>query len=737
MEHVLKIEVNGKYLTFYPNAKVKMIRKSPLFLNEADPGSRIYTFTIPAEPNAEILDYANLLFSNKKIATYDCKVYLKGNFYKKAKLDITGFTKETFNVSVRFDKPYFVEAAERKLRSFEYNAPTPYRYLKLYNIAEFVRTYSFVSGTPTIDFNFTIQFTAPLMGFAVQNQTFYYTAANPETITQLITRVCKWFNDNFNLYGVHCKVIASNKLYFITPFTTIGKLSIVHVLDATALTQMNAPTWPPNFLTMFDVWDESIKLANDTVFNPTNFDYDFVFFPFYAPNGNSTQNYRHVVNHFNPNGDYAGFQYGSTGTYLNYRYQGLIPFPFLHKVFEYIHNELSINVQDEFFDDELKTLVYFNNKIFNQTYTTDNAIATNNIDKINSSFKYANLLPNITYKDFIYDLGNMFCLVFDYESNDENLRVIPRKKILASVNCLNLDKHAVYNYLAEFEFKKYALNYTWDGSETLAQSRINPKNNLEPKPNVLNEAALPTPVYSLKNSIIKTVKENLRYILEAVVTGYRWIFYDEGLENYEPDNFDTTITTGLSTLFQNKMTSRFWSGIVLIIKEVKWLLPYTGGNVEIETNENNIGSQRLLFYRGLKGCDVQTFNLADGVTYDDNTIILDSEKGSLIANSTGQYPFGTYHNYDYNGNKCGNYSLAWNAPDGLVEVWWKQWLDFLDNTYLVTLQFDFTASEFMQLDMLEKIQVGNQQFLIDEMEVELNNEMSLVTVKAYPIKTGE
>lgn len=66
MEHVLKIEVNGKQLTFYPNAKVKMIRKSPLFLNEADPGSRIYTFTIPAEPNAEILDYANLLFNNKK-----------------------------------------------------------------------------------------------------------------------------------------------------------------------------------------------------------------------------------------------------------------------------------------------------------------------------------------------------------------------------------------------------------------------------------------------------------------------------------------------------------------------------------------------------------------------------------------------------------------------------------------------------------------------------------------------
>ena len=736
MEHVLKIEVNGKYLTFYPNAKVKMIRKSPLFLNEADPGSRIYTFTIPAEPNAEILDYANLLFSNKKIVTYDCNVYLKGNFYKKAKLDITGFTKLTFDIRVRFDKPYFAEAAERKLRSFEYNAPTPYRYIKLYNIAEFVRTYSFVSGAPTVDFSFDIQFDAPLMNFAVQTKTFYYSTANPETITELITRVAKWFNDNFKLYGVYCLVIASNKLYFITPYTTIGKLSIVHVLDATALTQMNAPTWPPDFLTMFDVWDESIKLANDTVFNPTNFDYDFVFFPFYAPNGNSAENYRHVVNHFNPNGDYAGFQYGSTGTYLNYRYQGLIPFAFLHKVFEYIHAELGITVEDDFWDDELKTLVYFNNKIFNQTYSTDNAIATNNIDKINSSFKYANLLPNITYKEFVYDLANMFCLVFDYESNDEKLRVRPRKNIIQSSEVIDLTESLNFDYVGETQANTYELNYTWDSAETLAQSRINPNNNLEPKADVIDKPALPTPSLSLKNSIIKTIKENLRYVLEAAATGYRWIFYDESLEDYKPADTNQKITTGLSTLFLNKMTSRFWSGLVIVIKEVTWLLPYTGGNVEIETNENNIGSQRILFYRGLKECDTETFRLAGDTEYTDNTIILDVEKGSSLGTDEGQYPFATYHNYDYKGNKCGNYSLAWNAEDGLVKTWWAEWLAYLDNTYKVTMQFTISTSEFMQMDMLKKIRVENQIYFIDEMEVDLGNEMSIVTARCYIYKTN-
>ena len=734
MEHVLKIEVNGKYLTFYPNAKVKMIRKSPLFLNEADPGSRIYTFTIPAEPNAEILDYANLLFNNKKIATLDCNVYLKGNYYKKAKLDIVSFTKLTFDIRVRFDKPYFVEAFERKIRSFEYNKPTPYRYIKLYNIAEFVRTYSFVSGTPTVDFSFDIQFDAPLLDFAVQTKTFYYSTANPETITELITRVCKWFNDNFKLYGVFCQVIASNKLYFITPYTTIGKLSIVHVLDATALSQMNNPTYPPDFLTMFDVWDESIKLANDTVFNPTGFDYDFVFFPFYAPNGNAAENYRHVVNHFNPNGDYSGFQYGSTGTYLNYRYQGLIPFAFLHKVFEYIHAELGITVEDEFWDDELRTLVYFNNKIFNQTYSTDNAIATNNIDKINSSFKYANLLPNITYKDFIYDLANMFCLVFDYESNDARIRVRPRKKILNNPIINDLTKDLNFDYVGETETNTYELNYTWDDAETLVQSRINPNNNLEPKADVIDEPSLPTPSFSLKNSIIKTIKQNLRYVLEAAATGYRWIFYDESLEDYKPANATKPITTGLSTLFLNKMTSRFWSGLVIVIKEVTWLLPYTGGNVEIETNENNIGRQRILFYRGLKACDTENFRLAGDTEYTDNTIILDSEKGSSLGTDEGQYPFATYHNYDYKGNKCGDYSLAWNAEDGLVNKWWFEWLNYLDNTQKVTMQFTFSISEFMQMDLLEKIKVENQIYFIDEMEVDLNNEISLVTVRCYPYK---
>lgn len=217
MEHVLKLEVNGKFLTFYPNAKVTMLRKSPLFLNEADPGSRIFTFTIPAEPNAEILDFANLLFNNKKIATVDCNVYLKGNFYKRAKLDIVSFTKLTFDIRVRFDKPYFVEAFERKLRSFEYNAPTPYRY-DITSFLQYIYRCSYVGGSPSVNFTIQIDYLAPLKNNDSLSAVFIYNTATPETLAQLLDRIALYFNTRLLIDGIAVEVITGNKLRFYSPY---------------------------------------------------------------------------------------------------------------------------------------------------------------------------------------------------------------------------------------------------------------------------------------------------------------------------------------------------------------------------------------------------------------------------------------------------------------------------------------------------------------------------------------
>ena len=565
----------------------------------------------------------------------------------------------------------------------------------------------------------------PLDNFTTTSAFFNYETGNPETITEFITKIADYFTSRLSTEGVYCKVLSATQLQFVTPYNNSGLVGLTFIRNTACALQLNAPTAPGVVTNYESNWQESLQLANDTVNNPEN--YDFVFFPFHAPKGNDSPAYRATVNEYNPDTLSGGFM-SPIFTRDFYRYKGLVPFPYLYKVFEYIHKELKINVEDEFFDDELKTLVYFNNTVFNHTYIPDtipSGAVTYHLSLINiSSFKYANIVPDITYKEFVYDLANMFCLVFDYESNDEKVRVIPRKKILQSDQVNNLTSKLIFDYVGNYEGTIYSLKYTWPSDETLVETRILPILNLTTNPDIDIEASLPATATAIKKSITRAYKENWRYKLVVDQLSNRsWNFFDEHLENYVVNLSNTDITTGLSTLFLHVGNYDLRNPIRQFL--FKALLPFTESPINIQTEEVNSYSQRILFYRGLIDIEIEAHTIS----------------GDYINPTPeyrpGKYPFGTYHNYDVNYNKIGNYSLAWNAPDGLVEVWWKQWIDFLNSTYPVKLQFDFSASEFMQLDMLEKIQVGNQHFLIDEMEVELSNEISLVDVKAYPIKTGE
>lgn len=710
MEHVLKIEVNGKYLTFYPNAKVKMIRKSPLFLNEADPGSRIYTFTIPAEPNAEILDYANLLFSNKKIATYDCNVYLKGNFYKKAKLDITGFTKETFNVSVRFDKPYYIDSFERNIKSFKYSNPTPYRYWQTAFI-EWDYAITFYNVPPAYDHYITFTFFESITFQPVEYKYYYY-AASPKTIAQYIQEIADWFNENISKYGISAQHVGTNIIRFKNFADRYGYLGMGITPSATALYDIGPITLVSSYPNNPTRYLNEVFHANETINTSEN--YDYVYFPVLNPTGldldPSVGIYNDVVNDFYAPGvgvgtGFQGFDF-ATHSGFGREKNGFSPFPYLHKVLKYIHEELAIIVEDEFFDNELKTLVLFHNNILTHNYF--NILANN---RVTTSFRFTEILPDITYKQLIYNIANMFCLVFDYESNDGKLRIIPRKKIIESTNVKDYTKKLVYDYLATIEPKKFSFKYTWDDADDLYKELNNNIDKYNKVPNVAEVADLSSIVNSAFNDLALVYKDNFYYYYSFVAA---WLEIGEALQDFINNNSTDEVVTGFSTLFNSEYEHTYKDGST---NYIKWKTPIVKRPLCIDGVKDLEYKERLLFYRGLVDCNYY------------------NPVASTVG--SGVYPLGTYHNYDKDGNKIGNYSLAWNAPDGLIDYWWKLWIDIVENTFPLKFNFDFSATEFMQIDMLEKIQVDNQHYLIDEMEVELNDDISLVTVKAYPIKTGE
>ena len=716
MEHILKLEVNGKFLTFYPNAKVTMLRKSPLFLNEADPGSRIFTFTIPAEPNTEILDFANLLFNNKKIATLDCNVYLKGNFYKRAKLDIVSFTKLTFDIRVRFDKPYFVEAADKKIRSFEYNAPTPFRYWQAYYI-EVDYAITFYNNPPAYDHYLNINFLNNITNEFNQYR-YDYLASNPRTSAQYIQDIANIFNADIKNHGISAEFISPNIIRFKNYANRGGGLSLSITPSSTAVYDIgpiNIISTPPNIRLRYL---NEISHANETLAYPN--DYDYVYFPVLNPTGleidSSLGTYNEVVNDYYASGaivgsGFQGFDFATSSGNGRVK-NGFSPFPYLHKVLKYIHDELKITVDDQFFDEELKTLVLFHNNIITHNYF--NALPDT---KVSSSFRFTEIIPDITYKELISSLSNLFCLVFDFESNDDKLRIIPRKKIIESKTINDFTKKLLYDYYADIEPKIFSLKYTWYDNDELVNELNNNISYYNKRENVATVSDLALITNVLFNDISLVYKENFYYYYSFVLS---WFSIGEALQNYINNKSTEDIISGFSTLFNNSYEHIYKDGSLSFIR---WKTPYVKKKLNIDGVNNIDFSERLLFYRGLKPCLSYVYGTGES-------------SGTIISVDSGVYPYGTYHNYDKDGNKIGNYTLAWNAPDGLIDYWWQLWLDITENTFPLKFTFSFTTEEFMEIDLLEKFYVENQEYLIDEMQVELTTEISPVTIKCYQNKTA-
>lgn len=107
------------------------------------------------------------------------------------------------------------------------------------------------------------------------------------------------------------------------------------------------------------------------------------------------------------------------------------------------------------------------------------------------------------------------------------------------------------------------------------------------------------------------------------------------------------------------------------------LLPVTvqkGNSPLLPDEKDNKVSLRLLFDRGLQ------------------------------KDANGQeYPLASAEVVDYGGLQVGNYSLRWDGPQGLYQVWHKDWLDFRSRTETVTRSLRLRLADLLQLDPRRKV----------------------------------
>jgi hypothetical protein len=684
---------SGEYLKLYEKISIKFFLKSALFNEKIESTSRSYSFKAPAEPNAQNFNFANELAVRQRVLTYPVKIYLLGNFWKNAQLEITDFNEKEFTFRLLIDRGFFKFDAGKSLRSFNYENPYRLRFYKNalpYSYYGMVDTGVLTPATFTITFNLTYSSTPIVKVFDYDPGT--------KTVPQLVAEICAWFNERIEQYHYYFEVSTFSNQEF-----TIYNLS----------NNTNS-----NFYFTFTSSDVNLDINDISNVNKTQLDCyralvneaiadderEFICITVAAPEIYTVEN-TNYYDYLNPiipkitgNPLYPG--------QLAQDDQPLVPFPLVKKMLYMILQETGNTIsEDTFFDDELSQLILFNHEAINNF---QRLVKNGWRYSLTGVIYYNDIVPDISFNTFLNDIRQYFNLLVDYNSRNLNVKILRIDSLFDQLP-ENWSKHLLKEWNYRQEPIEAGLDYTWV-EEPLSDELLPQFENTARGTDVNFKSNLPvSPVNGLV--IVKATKENKFYRYETSA----WQLFAEDLYNSQTER-NRRIVTGCSPLFTIQYP--YTKPNVLWPFQINWLLPYTKQPGNLLKEDKVAAPHRYLIYRGWQDCLVKLTSESEFVT--------------------AEYPFASSHNYDLAGNKIGDYSLAWNAEDGVYEKFWKRWLNFLKNSSPVMMEFDLSIIELMEMDLTRKKLINGVEYFIDELEFEVNQTISTARAKMYPIyKTHE
>jgi hypothetical protein len=698
-EHLLRIMVGDKQVVLYPGEKVKFVLKSPLMSIEPEVGSRIFSFRVPAEPNANIFGTYNRLDSRKKISSVDCDVYLGPTLFTKGKLDITSYDNEEFEIRVRFDRSYYQDFSAKSLKDFEYKRPNPYRYNADKALHPY-RNYGFNFGSMVLGNSFTITLTYTHPEDRVNTITFAQTFIYDGTLAffdLVVNTFVDYLMDSFDTTGFYAENIGSDtiRLYEFFNYVQLPELSFA-----------STNTGFCNVTSSADVVPSSTTVLNTMYNTPLDNDgFDYVFFPVHSPSlfdpAVSSGVFDGWMNLYNP-------KIAGDPSYPGTPRNGfLTPFPYVKEVLYQLHQEFGISIEeDTFFDAEMQKLVFWTDQAINSSYRVPERGWEG---QLLLSFLYKNIVPGIKVADQIKDLRYLFNVIIDYNSRKSSIRILSCNSLLASNDLDDINSKVLYGYEYSVQNVKFSFDYTWPSTELLTGELLPELNKLKLMPAVDFKSDLPAPLKSdgyetryaqNENNYFKWNPDLGEWVLHATEF---YPYLSTGNEIQEVVSLGSPLFEELSELVS-----------LTVFNNVKWLNPHTKQTGNMYKSDQVDPAHRYLFYRGWQGCDVK--ETTEGPTLD------------------ALYPFGSYHTYNYQKVKIANYSLSWNHEDGLINTWWKKFINFAANTAPVKLEVNFSISDLANMDLLQKKLFQNVQYFFDEVEFEVTDKIGVSNVKCYPIK---
>ncbi|MGV8094517.1 MAG: hypothetical protein AB2L24_21900 [Mangrovibacterium sp.] len=428
------------------------------------------------------------------------------------------------------------------------------------------------------------------------------------------------------------------------------------------------------------IFNNAIDLGNKFAACPVRVkDEEWAYDPTAYGNYNADKLY---FNMFNVNdGDYL-FKDGASVIH-----GAIFPQPYIHYLFDQVFQGKLVN---NFFrsDSELRTLAMITSfhKLYSDSLMStyrgvlvDNTYYTSDIDNymhLNSFFN------KFAFNEFLKDVLRIFCCSL-LPRPDGKLDIIHNKAILDSDQIIDWSSKLVSKPLIRRQ-KAQIYRYGYS-SESLGnkEERYPTVNNID----TLMSLSTGEGIYQIINTgevYEKTLKDEVyEYERKETALGGNVTEKDEDTESY-------SITSSVRPV-PMRIAEYWWLNSEVV--RYPWYVP--------EFTEDRIKNDFSPFIGFVRGF----YDIASKHTV--------SEAVSLA----GKYPLMCPYNYDQSGNKIGNYSLAWEGVDGLIQKFHSDFKSYIErDRQILKGKFRLTELDLKNINYMEKIYIRGGLFHLKKIE---------------------
>ena len=386
------------------------------------------------------------------------------------------------------------------------------------------------------------------------------------------------------------------------------------------------------------------------------------------------------------------------------------PYPSVQYVLSQLLSNNGFSLSGNFFhDEEVQRLMLFSNHL--------DYIVADHIYKATVAMQGVslnNVMPANEINKFLLGLAKMFCLGIYTDSRSGNVELITRNSILDTAYAMDLTDKASPDYdIEKNETTGFILKYSFQDS--LADDEFEELDEPNLKPSVFDFNSLPTSQLVTSHNDVRLVKQSQNYYKANVDINQNvsWEFVTQnfikkthGKEgDREEISFDDVTCMleyrGTDPYFDGNEDYNDFDNFPQATPSRKWVTPWT--NVEPRTNElvnNDDGTPHV------------SYSLP--VYKNEQPYMLFFYRGFHQDDSGNNYPLGQSGNEDILGYSVENYSMRLNTEDGIYEIWWNKYMDFIINAKIVTRNLHLNINDLSNINdfLKNKVMIENQHYMI-------------------------